>query len=156
MPFRREEDYVTANCGAHSFNTPVEFKVMQSWPWWWASSWTESPDMDIDVSDLLNCSLCLFFFFFSSRCSDPITGVQFIKSHILVHGIYILCRLVLPLGRRKINNKQTIQFFLSCVLTCTNLGDSPQIKYMRNSFSRCLCQWFYCQRVSLCSCSGSP
>ena len=117
---------------------------MQSWPWRWASSWAESPDTDIDVSDLLNCSLWLFFFFSSSSCSDPILGIQFIKSHILVHGIFILCRLVLSLRRRKLNKKQTIPFILSCILTCINLDDPPQIKHTQNNFSGCQCRWFYC------------
>ena len=80
-----------------------------------------------------------FFFFFSSSCSDPVLGIQFIKSHILVHGIFILYRLVLSLRRRKLNKTQTTQFILSCILTCINLDDPPQIKHMQNNLSRCHC-----------------
>ena len=82
MPLWRVKDNVIkssqekANHGAWSFNTPVEFRAMQSWPWWWANSWAESPDKDIDVSHLLHCTpslLSLLFF------SIPVAVILFLE-----------------------------------------------------------------------------
>ena len=116
-----------ANHGACSYNTPVEFGAMQSWPWGWARSWAESPDEDINVSPLLNCipclslSLSLFFFFFHSSCSHSVLGIQFIKTHTLVLGMLSSVGFRYPWEEEKwTRHKETIHS-LWCIWTYINL-----------------------------------